>query len=406
MKKRTHGIKKIVGVLLAASMCVPLGITAFAMQELTPNEAEKKTLYVVNSESSKNREDERKATFGEQNVISETEVTDKIVKEYSNLVIEEEALDEEIQKTLREAFENETKIFVTGNITANAIREYFGLDTVEAVAEDVREVGETAKQEENDVRYVDVSLFPTVGRLIYQDWRGTNVTTVKSSNSEHWKDPTGLIEKCFNYDYLYNTTGVEKAKRRAGADTWSRVDVVTDTFECGDRCVVSTSIRLDKYDGNPDSRGNYYYYVPFIVDIENNATIQKVDVTTYGAPSSKIADYGPTATSVGAGASISFSLPKAISVSFTPGPRTKISKISGGIDNKAVTIRYQPRSMAGLDSYTQDDIRCDAHIESYQSGPLGAGYGAFEIHTYVTNAYGDTYVDPIVYTNSHPCTVN
>ena len=228
MKKRIHGVKKIVGVLLVASMCVSLGITVFVIRELTPNEAEKKTLYVVNSESSKNREDERKATFGEQNVISEMEVTDKIVKEYSNLVIEEEALDEEIQKTLREAFENETKIFVTGNITANAIREYFGLDTVEAVAEDVREVGETAKQEEDDVRYVDVSLFPTVGRLIYQDWRGTNITTVKSSNSEHWKDPTGLIEKCFNYDYLYNTTGVEKAKRRAGADTWSRVDVITD----------------------------------------------------------------------------------------------------------------------------------------------------------------------------------
>ena len=398
--------RRMFALLLAVAMCVPLGISALAAQGTVSGEEEKTVLYIVAPESIKRHDDESNAAFGEQTVVSKADVTDRLITAYSNIIIEEDVLDAEMQKMLQVAFKNESKIFVTGEITVNGIRDYFGLETVEVATEDTNDARKTAKKEATGVRYVDVSLFPVVGKLIYQDWRGINITTVKSSNSDDLQAQADLIEKCFNYDYLYKTTGLEKAEEQTRADSWSRVDVVSDTFECGDRCVVSTSIRLDEYDGNPDPRGNYYYYVPFIVDVENNATIQKVDVTTYGAPTSKIIDYGPPATTVGSGASISFSLPKAISVSFTPGPRARISKVSGGIDNKDVTIRYQPLTMVGLNGYTQDDIRCDVHIESYQSGPLGAGYGTFEIHTYDTNAYGDSYVDPIIYSNSHPCTVN
>lgn len=349
-----------------------------------------------------------KGVIDSTDIISKENITKQVVEAYDHIVVDSTALDEEIQNVMQEAFEDGSKIFVLGNITTNGVRDYFGLDSVsDASGESTQITANISEGTIDDGNLVDVSQFPNVGKLIYQDQRGSNVTSVKSSNTSDSEAVRALINKCFDYDYLYSTTGMEKNSALASADSWTRVDVSSDTFDCDNRCVVSTSIRLEKYDGNPDSRGNYYFYVPFIVDVENDSTIKKVEVKTYGSPTSTIDDYGPVATNVGSGVNVSFSLPKGIGISFTPGPKTKITKVSGGIDNRDVTIGYQPLTAIGFNGYTQSDIRCDAHLESYQSGQLGAGYGQFHVYTYAvgTSPSGD-YVDPITYYNSHPCTVN
>lgn len=256
-------------------------------------------------------------------------------------------------------------------------------------------------------RVVDVSKFPDIGKVVYQDWRGTNITNVKSSNYGDAAAIEELIQHCLDYDYLGLATNMEVNLAPMRADSWSRIDVETDSFDCDDRCIVDTSIRLEEYDGNPDDKGHYYYYVPFTADITNKAVIRHADVTVSGSNISTIYDYDPVAGRHDTGVSVSISLPKAISLSFTPGPHIEISKEAGGINNRSLTLRYQALTPIGLDGYTSSDLRCDAHIESYQSvGAMAGGFGDFSVLTYEygTTPVGD-YVDPITYENSHSCTV-
>lgn len=345
--------------------------------------------------------------------ISKDDVAAGSLDGYERIIIDASSMDESMREFLQDAFNNSSKIFVLGDFSSNELRDYLGLEMkasnepamlpdsiADSEAEVVTESGEIS-------RVVDVSQFPDIGKMVYQDWRGTNITNVKSSNYGDTAAIEDLIQHCLDYDYLELSTnmGVNLAPLRA--DSWSRIDIETDSFDCDDRCIVDTSIRLEEYDGNPDSRGNYYYYVPFIVDITNKAVIRSADVTVSGSSISTIDDYGPTPESCNPGISVSFTLPKGIGVSFTPGPKLEISREAGGINNRSLTLRYQPLTHIGLKGYTDDNLRCDAHIESYQSvGSMAGGFGDFSILTYEygTSTAGD-YADPVTYENTHSCTV-
>lgn len=345
--------------------------------------------------------------------IQQSEVLNADLCSFDKIIVDATAMNENIQDSLQSAFNNSSKIFVLGDISENEICNYFGLEekknNVSGVPTTLDESSAISKETSTESgKVVDVSQFPEVGKLVCQDWRGSNITTVKSSNIGNTEEIEALIQHCFEYDYLGLATKMDSGMAPMVADSWSRMDVQTDSFDCGNRCIVDTSIMLNEYDGNPDTRGNYYYYVPFTADITNKAVIRRVDVKAAGSVVSKIDDYGPTPTSVNAGTSISFGLPYSISVSFAPGPKVQITKEDGGINNRSVTLRYQAKApLFGLDGYTDDDLRCDVHIESYQGvGAMAGGFGTFSILTYEygTTPSGD-FTDPITYENSYPCTV-
>lgn len=377
------------------------------------NDSQKNTTIIISS-NFETLSDEESIFSQELNAkhIQQSEVSNTDLCSFEKIIVDTTSMDEIIQDSLQSAYNSSSKIFVLGDISENELRNYFGLKEkkddksgISTTSDESSAISEETLIEGGKV--VDVSQFPEVGKLVYQDWRGSNITTVKSSNIGNTEEIEALIQHCFEYDYLGLATKMESELAPMVADSWTRMDVETDSFDCDDRCIVDTSIMLNEYDGNPDSRGNYYYYVPFTADITNKAVIRRADVTAKGSVTSTIDDYGPTPKSVSAGANVSFSLPFSISVSFAPGPRIQITKEDGGINNRSVTLRYQPKTPLGINGYIGDDLRCDVHIESYQEvGAMAGGFGTFSVLTYEygTTPSGD-YTDPITYENSHPCTV-
>ena len=377
MKKRI--ISSVMSVLMILTL-VPIACASDFSQE--------DTVFIVNDEQALTQNGEINASGLNATIICKDNVSAGNLDGYERIILEESSMDESIQEPLQEAFNHSAKIFVLGDLTSNQLRDYLGLE-MKASNEsamlpnpiDNPEPEEVVESEEIG-RVIDVSQFPDIGKIVYQDWRGTNITNVKSSNYSDTAAIEELIQHCLDYDYLGLATNMEVNLAPLRADSWSRIDVETDSFDCDDRCIVDTSIRLEEYDGNPD-------------------------VTVSGSKISTIDDYGPTPESHSAGVSVSFSLPKGISVMFTPGPNIQISREAGGINSSSITLRYQALTSIGFKGYTDDNLRCDAHIESYQGvGAMASGFGNFSILTYEygTSTSGD-YVDPITYENSHPCTV-
>lgn len=110
--------------------------------------------------------------------------------------------------------------------------------------------------------------------------------------------------------------------------------------------------------------------------------IHNVKVNVAGGNLSKVYDYGPKDLSCNANVSVSFQLPQAISVSFTPGTKVAISKVGGGLDSNYFTVKYQPKNFLNVDTYTPDRMQCEAHIEGYQEYNSFQAFGTFEVETY------------------------
>ena len=103
---------------------------------------------------------------------------------YEKIILEESSMDKSIQESLQEAFNKSAKIFVLGDLTSNQLRDYLGLEIKASNKSamlpnniDNPKLEETVETEKIG-RVVDVSKFPDIGKVVYQDWRGTNITNV------------------------------------------------------------------------------------------------------------------------------------------------------------------------------------------------------------------------------------
>jgi len=325
----------------------------------------------------------------------------------TKLITSVEMLNVEFESSFKEALKENSRIFVLGDIDEEEVREYFGLPVKAAISQE-KMVNNVAKGEldyaeiyGNDVEIVNVAEFPMLGQLVYKDGDDVNVTSVYVENLNDNELVADTIDYCFGYDYI----GLSGSKNRAGdfSNSWSNVDISTNTYR-HTRATISTSIGIDRNNGNPNYDGEYLFYVPYKVDVDIAApyAIHNVKLDLSGNIASKVYDYGPKDVSCDANASISFQLPKAISVSFTPGTKVAISKVDGGIDSNNFAVEYQPKNFLAVDSYTSDRMQCEAHIQGYQTGSYFQAYGAFEVETYKGQQPAGgrpAYVDPIIIVN-------
>ena len=90
----------------------------------------------------------------------------------------------------------------------------------------------------------------------------------------------------------------------------------------------------------------------------------------------------------------------------TKSPETVFSVTITGvkvtIDSNNFTVRYQPQNFLGFDTYTHDDMQCEAHIEGYQDGYFYQAFGSFEIEIYRAqqpSGGAPGYTDPILLYN-------
>lgn len=307
--------------------------------------------------------------------------------EKTNFITTDEMLNGDYKHWFNSVFEENNRIFVLGDISEEDMREYFDLPTKNSAYQekanstsDDADANFYAKYGES-VEIVNVAEFPVLGRMIYQNEEGTNVTTVYVEDLNDMALVANTIDYCFSYDYLRLSS--EAAKARDFNNSWSNVDVNTNTYS-HERATVTTSIGIDKNDGNPNSDGEYLFYVPYRVDVDVNVpyVTHNVSLDVAGNIASSVYEYGPKDISCDANASVSFQLPQAISVSFTPGEKVAITKTDGGFDSNNFTVEYQPKNFLGIDSYTANRMQCEAHIEGYQTGSYFQAYGAFEIETY------------------------
>lgn len=398
MRKKLLGFLAILISLSVVYSNTP--IRALALEE----QNEDQTLYIA-SQSNVSKVEVPQQINGLD--ITEESTIDSRLSSYDNIIVDADRLGDELNTSLITAFDDQSRIFVLGDISVNSVRSYFGLDEIpEDISEAMHEVNSAAEIDPL-CNSVDVSAFEVLGVLIYRDISGSNVTQVRIEDSANDNLVATALQYCFAHDYLALATrsGDNAVSTMSYTNSWTNVDVNTETYVTT-RCTISTSIKLDKNSGNPNSNGEYLQYTPYVVEVEVNSgstiySIRKVEVTVKGSSSSTIYDYGPLDQSCGASASVSFGLPYSINVSFNPGSKVAISKISGGIDSNSVKICYQPKTVIGLDGYEYDGIRCEAHIEAYQanSGYL-YGYGQYGVYTYEHDSYSGDAINYLKYYNS------
>ena len=340
------------------------------------------------------------------NIVKVESLDNIICTEQTKIVTTAETLNNsKFEGALKEALKDNSRIFVVGELMEEDVREFFDLPVNAMVNQ--KELMNTVSKDEldgygEDVEVVNVAEFPMLGQMVYQDEGNTNVTCVYVESLSDSELIADAIDYCFEYDYL-EFSGVIN---RTGdfSNSWSNVDISTKTYQYT-RATITTSIGIDRNDGNPNSDGEYLFYVPYKVDVDIAApyAIHNVKLDLAGNRASKVYDYGPKDVSCDANASVSSQLPKAISVSFTPGTKVAISKVSGGLDSNNFAVEYQPKNFLAVDSYTSDRMQCEAHIEGYQTGSYFKANGNFRVETYKRQQPSGgqpAYVDPLIITNN------
>lgn len=389
-----------ISILLVLSITFSSAVVAFASE----SNCEANTLYITSQTS-------QVLTHSSEYIggldTENGDITASLLSEYDNIIVDIDRFNNAAKVDLLSAYNNQCRIFVLGDASVNSVRSYFGLDMI---AEDISKSMNEVKSE-NSIgtleNTVDMSSFDVLGVLVYRDISGTNVTQVRIESLADKELIATALQYCFSYDYfsLANISGNSMTVTADYTNSWTNVDVTTETF-VATRCTVSSSLKLDKNAGNPNSNGEYLQYTPYVVEVDVNSgstvySVRKVEVEVKGGANSTIYDYGPLNQSCGASASVSFGLPYSINVSFTPGSKVSISKVSGGINSNSVKICYQPKTLIGIDGYEYDGIRCEAHIEAYQSNNKYLyGYGQYSVHTYEHDSYSGDPINYLKYTNS------
>ena len=331
-------------------------------------------------------------------VVAEKDVDSLMTSAIDYIIVDLELMENaRVKSFVVEAYENSTRVFIKGmNLARNYVREHFGLDRRDyPIAETTKDNGST-----NDKTMVDVSQFDSIGILIYKEGSASNVTKVYVESHDQ---VSKAIEYCLSYDYLKlanNNQISDKSilqKNLAAADysdTWYTVDVDTATYMT-DRSTITTSLKVMRNGGNPVA-GKYLFHAPYKVDVDMDSPSWYVDRTTLevkGGSQSLISAYGPLPTS-GTTTTVSFSLPYSITVGFDVGTRVKINKLSGGYDSVSLKTEFDVKTVLGLNAVASN-MHCEAHIESYQTLQVLAGYGQFHVTT-----CGYQFSNPITYYNS------
>lgn len=342
-------------------------------------------------------------------IITEANISCIENKSNANFITTSNMLSNNLKNEFKLALEQSNRILIIGDLSKEEIREYFDLPVVSgtyseapnANKDHIEEEQSSTMEYEEDVERVSVSAFSTIGQLVYQDHSGTNVASIYISDETNSELIVNTIAYCFSYDYL----GLSS---RAASDddyenSWISLNIDTDTYS-HERAIITTSLAIEKNAGNPNYAGEYLFYIPYRVDISpiDPYAISYVDLDVHGSSDSLVYDYGPENTSCNANASINFSLPYAISVGFSPGESVDIEKVGGGLDSNNFTVRYQPKNFLGFDSYTHNDMQCEAHMKGYQDGYFYQAFGTFEIKTYRAqqpSGGAPGYVDPLLIYN-------
>lgn len=389
-------MKRILSVVLSAFMLLPLfSSLAFATQI----ESEKTDALVI---SDVTEQYDRMTQHG-WNAISPDAVSESLIEAYDNFVLTCDSLiglPQHLKTKLVSKFDNGARIVIMGKAASEYSCGIFGVEIdCKDVPDEAQCDGRLSWQSENTSNKieVDVSAFDSLGVLIYKDIAGLIVTEIKIEDISNDKMLADGLMYCLSYDYSGLAFDSETHDRGGYTNSWINVAVKTATYLC-DRCTITTSIKLDKNSGNPNSNNQYLQYLAYKVDIdvseasgspdESRFSIRRAEVEAKGGPNSKIYDYGPKNQNVGSSGSLSFSLPFSIGVSFSTESRVAISRTKGGIDSNDVAIQYQPKTVIWINGYEYDGIHCEAHTESYQQGTsYYYGYGTFRIDTYAHYSY-------------------
>ena len=305
------------------------------------------------------------------------------VDHYNNIIVNKSMLADSSKNNLQKALLNHSKIIITGNISENSVREYFGLELRLSFEEESRPE-ENVQHEDN---MVDVSQFGLAGRLIYKHEADIFITPIRVENIDNSADLLGAFKYCFNYDYA---NLIDSSREQFGirySNAWSSVGVNTETYVMDSRGTINTAIAINKNDGNPNSNDQYLSHVRYTVDTDMNPGwfLDRTEVEVRGRQTSLIYDYGPNNMTNPPDATISFNLPFTLSISFSPGPaRINIRRVAGGIDSNNCKLRFNAVSLFGISAVT-DAMFAQADIQSYQSSSgFFFGYGQFYA---TTNGY-------------------
>jgi len=391
-------MKKSIVLLLSLVLCFSVVLTVFviASDKSEPPCTESGIIYIT---------DKSAVDFNAEEFSVETVGKSEILllkpEEIDNILIDLDLLDDDVRGYLLAAFAEGKKIIVRGDISRGEIKAYFSLENNEYPAEELSEKADEAAQPGT---LVNVSTYCSAGKLIYQDIRGANITNIVVEDSGNGEKVMETFRYCFGYDYLELSTretlsDAERGMRYSICD-WTNVDTATATYSFT-RVMINTSIRVYSDDDNPNADGENLQYVPYIVEINpcDWCVVDYAEIEVKGGRGSLIYNYGPTEQTCGASGTVAFSMPPYIAVSFTPCSGVTISKISGGIDSRNLKLGYNAVNILGIDWYTFDSVRCEAHIESYQPSSFYYGYGAFHVLTYEADfVYGNTW-NPITYYN-------
>jgi len=369
-------VKRVLSIFISAVMMLGLLIPVSASAQKQAS----KGVYIVDEDT-----EPKNNNFATYKVVQTDFLPNTDLSAYNNIIVQAECLTSSVEESIVEAYNSSSRIVFLGDISINTVRDFLGLDQNEMTNSTDQRYPQEHENEVEQEGMENVSNYPSIGKMIYQDNRGVNITDIRVKEPENETLVKNAVLRCLEYDYLYLSTGVteDNAILRSGdfSNSWRNVDVMTKSYTLGDDYgTVNVSLKVDKNTGNPNSSGEYLYYVPYIIDIEMRAGyyIENATAEVGGSDTSKIYDYGPTNTSCSANASISFGLPYSVSVTFSPGSKVAITKESGGIDSKTVKIKYQPKDALGVNAVASN-LRCDAHAETYDTNSTAFGTGQFRI---------------------------
>ena len=311
------------------------------------------------------------------------------IDNYDFIIVDKALMSTSVKTNLQEAFFNKTRIIIAGDISRNEVREYFGLEKNTNNEEDVKSEADV-KYTENPLQednIVDVSKFPSVGKLIYQDTIGTNITEIIVEDFSNDEKLLDAFIYCFTYDYSELSKSADSPETKSYTYSWSNVDIDTSTYITA-RCTINTAIKLDKNDGNPNSNDEYLGHAGYVVDTDMNSGyyLDQTDVEVKGRATSLVYAYGPPNMTNPSNATISFGLPFSLNISFTPGAaRVNISKLAGGINSNNLKTRFNPVTIFGTNGLG-GSMLAEADIETYQpSTSYFYGYGQFYVKTVMYN---------------------
>ena len=390
--------KKIVSlILVAAIVFVGVSINFSALAGNIGANADKTNVYLTNADLSNFKVGE---SGQEVKVVKPDVLGTEIESGNVNIWVDSNMLNQgNVKDSLNLAYKNGGRIIIKGdNLNRKEIRNYFGIDTKNTP--DVIEKPIENNFRNDKVTYIGSKL---IGMMIYQQDGLNNVTSIRGNENDSVDEINEAFYHVCKYDYIALAIGKQKNNIIISAGpldvsaesyTWNNVGVNTRT-EYTSRIYVYSALTLDKNAGNPNGNGQYLFASTYRTDIDvrssGNPLIQyaltNVNLNNYGESGSAIYQYGPLDQGTPSSATVSFSLPWGISVSFSPQTAITISKTSGGINSTNVAINFTPKTFLNTQAYELTGMWCESSYEAYRSTSYLKTTGSYNITTYQGDYY-------------------